>query len=102
MKKAQSVLEYALVIVAIVTALLAMGVYVQRSMQGRLKDMADSLGKQYNPLTATSVVNTDYDSRTRVETKTELDPTDNKFYTTTTNTILWDFEDTTGAIDVAE
>jgi uncharacterized protein (UPF0333 family) len=95
MKKAQSVLEYALVIVAIVTALLAMGVYVQRSMQGRLKDMADSLGKQYNPLTATSVVNTDYDSRTRVEAKTELDPTE-------TNTILWDFEDTTGAIDVAE
>jgi len=102
MKKAQSILEYSLVIAATVTALLAIGFYVQRSMQGRLKEMADSLGRQYNPLTATSVINSEYDSKTRVETKTEQDPQDKKLYTKTTNTILWDFEDTTGAIDVAE
>jgi Flp pilus assembly pilin Flp len=37
MKKAQSVLEYALIISVIVAALMAMNVYVQRAVQSNLK-----------------------------------------------------------------
>jgi len=37
MKKAQSVLEYALIISVVVAALMAMNIYVQRSVQANLK-----------------------------------------------------------------
>lgn len=39
MKKAQSVLEYAMIIMVVVAALMAMNVYVQRSVQGNLKSI---------------------------------------------------------------
>ena len=48
-KKAQSTLEYALIISVVVGALLAMQVYVKRGIQGRLKKAADDLGDQYSP-----------------------------------------------------
>jgi hypothetical protein len=37
MKKAQSVLDYALIISVVVAALMAMNVYVQRAVQANLK-----------------------------------------------------------------
>lgn len=37
MKKAQSILEYAMIISVVVAALMAMNVYVQRSVQANLK-----------------------------------------------------------------
>jgi Flp pilus assembly pilin Flp len=37
MKKAQSILEYAVVISVVAAALMAMHVYVQRAVQGNLK-----------------------------------------------------------------
>ena len=37
MKKAQSVLEYAMVISVVIAALMAMNIYVQRATQGNLK-----------------------------------------------------------------
>ncbi len=43
MKKAQSVLEYALVIGIVVAALMAMNVYVQRSVQSNLKSIEDRI-----------------------------------------------------------
>ncbi len=46
-KKAQSTLEYAMIIASAVTALVIMHHYFNRSIQGRLKDTADQLGSQY-------------------------------------------------------
>jgi hypothetical protein len=37
MKKAQSILEYAMVISVVVAALMAMNIYVQRAVQSNLK-----------------------------------------------------------------
>jgi len=49
--KAQTTLEYAVLIGIIVVALLAMSVYMRRAMQGRLKDNADQIseGFAYSP-----------------------------------------------------
>lgn len=42
-------LEYAVVIVCVVAGLIAMQIYITRSMQGRLRQSADSFGEQYAP-----------------------------------------------------
>ena len=46
MKKAQSVLEYAMLISIIVLALMGMSVYVQRSVQGNLKMIEDRVNAE--------------------------------------------------------
>ena len=43
MNKAQSTLEYALIIMAVVAALTAMSKYVQRSVQANLKMIEDQI-----------------------------------------------------------
>lgn len=48
-KKAQSTLEYAVVIAVVVAALIAMQAYVKRGMQGKLKQSSDDIGEQYSP-----------------------------------------------------
>lgn len=47
--KAQTTLEYAVIAVVVVAALLAMQIYLKRSAQGRLRQLADELGPQYAP-----------------------------------------------------
>lgn len=58
-KKAQSTLEYAILIVIIVGALLTIQVYIKRGIQGRLKSASDDIGDQFSPgntrLNATTV-----------------------------------------------
>ena len=46
MKKAQSVLEYAMVISVVVAALMAMNVYVQRSVQANLKMLEERVNAE--------------------------------------------------------
>ena len=48
-RRAQSTLEYALMIAVVVGALIAMQVYVKRGLQGKLKDSTDQIGEQYSP-----------------------------------------------------
>lgn len=48
-KKAQSTLEYAVVIAVVVAALIAMQAYIKRGMQGKLKQASDDIGEQYSP-----------------------------------------------------
>lgn len=43
---AQSTLEYAVLIVLVVTALLATQVYIKRAIHGRMKSSADDIGDQ--------------------------------------------------------
>jgi hypothetical protein len=48
-KKGQSTMEYAVLIIIIVGALLAVQVYIKRGVQGRMKSSADDIGEQYSP-----------------------------------------------------
>jgi len=64
--KAQSVLEYAVVIGVITAALIAMQVYVKRGIQGGMRSSLDSVGEQYNPTLTTG------DSSTRIQMDTRI------------------------------
>jgi len=48
-KKAQSTLEYALLIAVVVGVLITMQAYIKRGMQGKLRDVTDQIGDQYSP-----------------------------------------------------
>jgi len=48
-RRAQSTLEYAVIISVIVAALLTMQVYIKRGIQGKLRSAADEIGRQYDP-----------------------------------------------------
>jgi uncharacterized protein (UPF0333 family) len=54
----QTTLEYAVVIVCIVAALIAMKPYVTRSIQGRLRSAADQIGEQYEPKKMSGTITT--------------------------------------------
>jgi uncharacterized protein (UPF0333 family) len=47
--RAQSTLEYAILIGVIVAGLVAMQVYLKRGYQGKLRESADSMGEQFSP-----------------------------------------------------
>jgi uncharacterized protein (UPF0333 family) len=47
--KGQSTVEFGVLLVVIVTALVAMQFYLRRGIQGRLRSGVDSLGEQYDP-----------------------------------------------------
>lgn len=47
--RAQSILEFCVVIVVVIAALLSMQAYMKRGLQGRWKDSVDQLGDQYAP-----------------------------------------------------
>ena len=49
-KKGQSTLEYAILIIIIIGALLSIQVYIKRGVQGRFKSAADDIGDQYSDL----------------------------------------------------
>ena len=48
-KRGQSTLEYAVLIVVIIAALIAMQVYIKRGVQGRLRESSDQIGEQFSP-----------------------------------------------------
>ncbi|VAX37509.1 hypothetical protein MNBD_UNCLBAC01-565 [hydrothermal vent metagenome] len=48
-KKGQSTLEYAILIIIIIGALMAIQVYIKRGIQGRLKSATDDIGDQFSP-----------------------------------------------------
>jgi len=47
--KGQSTLEYVILIGFVVAALIAMGVYMKRGFQGKLRESTDQIGEQYSP-----------------------------------------------------
>ena len=47
-KRGQSTVEYAVLIVVVIAALLTIQNYVKRGVQGRLKSSADDIGDQYS------------------------------------------------------
>ena len=72
--KAQSALEFALVTVCVVAALLAMGTYIRRNMQGRLRENVEPLGKQFDPVTTEGTYTTTSNSTSRLWTRTQSEP----------------------------
>ena len=48
-RRAQSTLEYAVLMVVIIGALIAIQTYLKRGVQGRLKSSADDIGDQFSP-----------------------------------------------------
>lgn len=57
--KGQNLLEYAILLCIIISALTIMQVYVKRCYQGKLKRDADSLSGQYSPKHTTSTTTND-------------------------------------------
>ena len=47
--KGQSTLEYAVLIIIVIGALLSIQIYIKRGVQGRLKSATDDIGDQYSP-----------------------------------------------------
>jgi len=86
MRKAQSVLEYAIVIFAIIAALLAMQVYIRRGLQGRLRQGADELSvQQYAPKNTVSDIT--ITQKSDITTQTNTVEVDDTYKTTTTTDI---------------
>lgn len=83
-RKAQSVLEYGLVISAVIAALLVINIYLKKAVQGKLKESSDQIGRQFDPAKFTSswkvesggptetVTKETHDSTTLGGTKTEI------------------------------
>lgn len=47
-RNGQSTLEYAVLIVVIVAALMAIRIYMERGVQGKLRESVDQVGEQYS------------------------------------------------------
>ena len=54
-KRGQSTLEYAVLIIVIIAALIAIQTYMKRGVQGRLKSASDDIGDQFSPNNTNSV-----------------------------------------------
>ena len=79
-KRGQSTLEYAVLIVVIIGALLTIQVYIKRGVQGRLKSAADDIGDQYSDgnmnlvkTTARNTITEETDTRGQFTTNTSKD-----------------------------
>lgn len=67
-KKGQSILEYAILIVVVVGALIAMQWYMKGGYQGRIRSASDDLGEQYSPTRVISNITTNSTSVTNETT----------------------------------
>jgi Flp pilus assembly pilin Flp len=52
--KAQSTIEYAVMVACLAAALIGMQIYIKRGIQGRIRSAADEIGGQYSATTTTS------------------------------------------------
>jgi uncharacterized protein (UPF0333 family) len=53
-RRGQSTLEYAILILIVIVALLAMQTYLKRGVQGRVRESTDNIGEAYSPAYTTS------------------------------------------------
>ena len=56
MKKGQTTIEYAMLLIVVIGAFLTIQNYLKRGVQGRWRDAVDSLGDQYDPQTANTSI----------------------------------------------
>jgi uncharacterized protein (UPF0333 family) len=83
--RGQSTLEYVILLGFVVAALIAMGVYMKRGFQGKLRESTDQVGEQYDPMhttsdytTTSSMTQTEVTSSGGVSTTTISDNTQTK------------------------
>jgi len=99
----QSSLEYAIVIVAIIAALLGMQAYTKRGLQGRLRATADELSaQQYEPRNTVSDITTTQNSDITTNTQTEIIDNGKKYNTTTTTNINYQEESRYGSENIVQ
>jgi len=75
--KGQSTLEYAVLIIIVIGALLSIQVYIKRGIQGRLRSATDDIGEQYsvgnmNVRTVTTVTGSTNETFVRGQSKSLL------------------------------
>lgn len=56
--RAQSFLEYSVLISCLVAAILGLQIFAKRAMQGRFREAVDTIGGQYAPQQAEATINT--------------------------------------------
>jgi len=66
-RKAQSTVEYAILIIIVIGALLSMQAYIKRGVHGRLRSATDDIGEQFEP-GATNYIQTVTSSSTTQDT----------------------------------
>ena len=92
-RRGQSVLEYAILMVIIIAALLTLQTYIKRGIQGRLKSATDDIGDQYTTTKAanyykkvTTISNTTENSQAGVtSTALRADTVTNTYKSIVTN-----------------
>ena len=84
-RQAQTSLEYAVLVSAVVAALVGMTIYMKRGMQGRLQQSAENIGQQYDPAKTTG--NMTMTSRGHTITRVTSNAAGGKIETTS-NTII--------------
>lgn len=67
-------LEYAMVIACIAAALLTMQHYIKRSIQGRVRESADTIGEQYAPGHMESYITITQTGKTTITAEQVVDP----------------------------
>ena len=84
-KKSQQALEVVALIVVVISALIAVKVYLTRSVSGRLRGLADELGPQYDSdrINSTTIIT----SESTTTDSMLLDPVNNEYLSTVTETI---------------
>lgn len=95
MRRAQSVLEYAVVVTCVVFSLIAMQTYMRRGIQGRLRDQADSLGQPYEP--GSTISDTTLESSSSTTTTTTTTKTGNVTQTIVITDTPYDTEHRAGS-----
>ena len=71
--KAQSTTEYAVLFAIVAAAVVGMQVYMKRSVQGRMRQSADSIGSQYEPGNTTSTITLNVSNTTTTTTTLQKD-----------------------------
>ena len=74
MKKGQTTIEYAMVLVVVIGAFIAIQNYMKRGVQGRWRDAVDTLGDQYDPRYANTSIQHSLSSTTNTQILAISDP----------------------------
>ncbi len=80
-RRGQSTLEYVILILIVVAALLTMQVYMKRGVQGRWKSAVDDMGDQYDPNSTALNLVYNYDTSSSSEVRVETMPGKSEYVT---------------------
>lgn len=80
-KKAQTAVEYSALIVIVIAACLAAGVYFKRGIQGRWRTAVDEVGEQYDPRYTNTDITYSTEAQTYTNIYTRIDSSTNEVWT---------------------